>query len=206
MRSWTFGIFLALSIGSSTCTAAILRISDGILTGAFDVDVSGTLYDVEFNDGTCADLFTGCDSLTDFTFTTGTLAIAASQALLDQVFVDGLQGNFDSSPRFIRGCSDNTGQGFCSVFTPVDFLVNNYLAQNSSIEAGDLVRAAFTLSGENLSIYDTTVYAVWSPHGTTTGPIPSSAVPIPSSAALLVTGIIALGVMGRRRACATHRR
>ena len=34
----------------------------GVLTGAHNVQVGGTLYDVMFVDGTCVDVFGGCDT------------------------------------------------------------------------------------------------------------------------------------------------
>jgi len=73
----------------------------GILTGANGVDVGGALYDVTFSHGSCVDLYSGCDQLSDFTFTDGFDAVAASQALLDQVLV----GVYDSDPSRTRGCS-----------------------------------------------------------------------------------------------------
>lgn len=188
-RVLSLGVVLAFFIGAAN-SAPVLQVTSGILTGASGVDVNGTLYDVEFRDGTCVSLFSGCDALSDFTFTTAASAAAASQALLSQVFVDGALGAFDSTPRLIQGCADNTGQGFCAVFTPTDFLVNNSVAQNSSLEAGDLVRVAFTLSGEDLTIYDTVVYAVWSPR--------AASVSEPVSAALVLGGLAALGVTRRR--------
>ncbi len=78
---------------TSVHASALLVVSGGILTGAKGVDVGGTLYDVEFMDGTCVALFNGCDNpATDLTFTTQADALAASQALLDQVFLDGGPG------------------------------------------------------------------------------------------------------------------
>ena len=168
-----------------------LQITDGILTGARGVDVNGVLYDVDFLDGTCTALFSGCDSLQDFPFDTASEVTAASQALLDQVLLDSTLGNFDSIPSRIHGCADNTGQGFCLILTPADFQVNNSAAQNSSLEVGDLVRGVFTLAGEDTTIYDTVVYAVWSPN---------SPVPELSSTAMLMAGLIMFTVKKRRAA------
>jgi len=186
---FALGLFAATLAGPARA-APDLVVSGGVLIGANGVSVNGALYDVRFLDGTCLSLFSGCDSLSDFTFTEASAVNAASRALLDQVFVDGPLGDFDSRPSLTRGCADNTGQGFCAVFTPADTLVNNSLAQNSSLEAGDLVRVAFTLPGEDLTIYDATVYAVWTPQA---APIPE-----PAAAGLLAAGLALLRLRLRR--------
>ena len=69
-------------------------------------------------DGTCIALFNGCDDVSDFTFQMEASAILASQALLNQVFLDGVLGNFDSSPELMAGC-ENTGR--CISATPYGF-------------------------------------------------------------------------------------
>jgi len=74
----------------------------GQLLGASSVDAGGTLYNVEFLDGTCIDLYSGCDEVSDFTFQSFGAAQLASQALLDQVFIDGVDGLFDSDPTLIN--------------------------------------------------------------------------------------------------------
>ena len=83
--------------------AVILNVDgSGQLIGAQNVDVGGTLYDVEFVDGTCIALFDACDDLSDFTFTTAAAAHLASTALLDQVFI----GAFDDFPILILPLSE----------------------------------------------------------------------------------------------------
>src|SRR6185503_10562256 len=74
----------------------------GVLTGAQNVRVGGTLYDVTFVDGTCTNVFVGCDSVSDFDFATSADADAAANALLGQVFV----GIFDTHPELTLGCTD----------------------------------------------------------------------------------------------------
>jgi hypothetical protein len=78
----------------------------GMLTGARNVDVGGTLYDVTFVDGTCIDVFAGCDAASHFNFATFAEAAAAANALLGQVFIDGPAGNFDTHPDLTFGCTD----------------------------------------------------------------------------------------------------
>ncbi len=103
---------------ASGAQSATLNVIDGQLHGAFGVDVGGTLYDVEFLDGSCVELFTGCDELSDFTFPDEASAALAAQALLDQVFVDGVGGEFDSDPGLTEGC--DAGPNQCHTFVPFD--------------------------------------------------------------------------------------
>lgn len=161
--------------------AATLDVRGGVLYGAGGVVVNGAVYDVQFVDGTCIGLFSGCDAAQDFPFAGFATAVAASQALLDQVFLDGPQGDFDSNPTLTRGCEAAFQIGQCSVFTPLDTLVNNVLANNNTVPAFDSVGAAFTLNGEHLGPYGTVVYGVWTP-----------AVPEPATALLGLLGGAAL--------------
>jgi hypothetical protein len=75
---------LAMMGMAGTASAAVLNVSGGQLLGAHNVDVLGTLYDVTFLNGTCIDLFSGCDEPSDFAFNTQASATAAGQALLDR--------------------------------------------------------------------------------------------------------------------------
>ena len=77
--------------------------SSGQLTGATGVNVNGSFYDVTFAEGSCNSLFGGCDPGL-FTFHDQTSALAAAQALLDQVFLDVPAGNFGSNPTLTFGC------------------------------------------------------------------------------------------------------
>jgi hypothetical protein len=119
MRKFVLAAVLVLM--ASGAQAATLNVVGGQLMGASDVLVDGSLYDVQFLDGTCIDLYNGCDEASDFTFQTFAASLLASQALLDQVFLDGVSGLFDSVPNLTAGC--NTGLEpenvtECSAFTP----------------------------------------------------------------------------------------
>ncbi len=111
------GIAAAGLFAGPTRAATLLVDGTGQLTGARNVDVGGALFDVEFGDGTCSALFDGCDEPSDFPFTTLSSALAAAQALLDQVFLDGVLGNFDTLPELTSGCSD----AICTVHFPYAF-------------------------------------------------------------------------------------
>jgi len=104
MRRLVVAVVGLLTLLAGGAQAATLNVIDGILHGASDVLVDGNLYDVQFLDGTCIDLYNGCDDTSDFTFQTLASADLAALALLDQVFVNGPLGQFDSSPTLTNGC------------------------------------------------------------------------------------------------------
>lgn len=96
----------ALVVGTQANAAPILLVdSNGILTGAKNVDVGGTLYDVTILDGSCDMIFDGCDNAS-FTFKTLETAAVAAQALVDQVLLDSELGQFDSNPGTVSGCTN----------------------------------------------------------------------------------------------------
>ena len=97
--------------------------SNGILTGATGVNVGGVLYDVTFLNGSCESLFNNC-SVGSITFTTAIEAVAASQALLDQVLVDTNNYLFDSDPSLTRGCAATPT--YCDVLTPYSYSDTGY--------------------------------------------------------------------------------
>lgn len=77
---------------------------DGNLLGASNVVVDGRNFDVSFEGGTCVDLYAGCTG-SPFDFMDEALALEAAQALLDQVFLDGPDGLFDTADfDSINGC------------------------------------------------------------------------------------------------------
>jgi hypothetical protein len=189
--------FLAAVLASlaSGAQAATLNSIGGFLHGASGVNVGGALYDVEFTDGTCLDVYDGCAN-SDFTFRDSASALLASQALLDQVFIDG-KGNFDSLPGLTKGCFDE----FCSILTP--YALPSLLSANSrgllykrvynsSTEAFDAVggnsASFFVHAGfPDLTASGELTWARWSP----------TAIPEPTTALLVGTGLA--GIAARRR-------
>jgi hypothetical protein len=186
-------IFLAavLVLVASGAQAVTLNVIGGQLMGASDVLVDGNSYDVQFLDGTCADFYSGCDDVSDFTFQTSLAAILASQALLTQVFLDGVLGNFDSTPWLTNGCEAGPSQ--CTVAAPYT------LPSSTSVRwlgprnlPGTASDPAAVTGTSHPSLFDSTtspqqVWSVWTP------------VPEPSTALLLSLGLTGLAAQGRRR-------
>lgn len=119
-----FSLFAALLIASGFCLApgaqaAQLQVNaNGQLTGALGVEVMGELYDVEFVDGTCAQVFDGCEDESVFTLV-GDWAdfIPFSEAIRDQILLDVALGSFDTNPSLVRGCE---GAEDCVFKTPTE--------------------------------------------------------------------------------------
>jgi hypothetical protein len=178
--------FVALFFAVSSASAATLNVVGGQLLGASGVDVGGTLYTVEFLQDSCIALYDGCDSPSDFTFPTPGEALSASLALLDQVFIDGVSGNFDSVPSLTVGCENYAR---CNAFTPYrrdSTLVSAAAASNVRPGFGnDSTFGESYPATNNGDLNDFAIYAVW------------SQVPEPNAALLIGIGLGGLGWRGR---------
>ena len=156
-------LLVVLFLAASTASAATLNVIGGQLFGASGVIVDGSSYNVEFLDGTCIALYDGCNDVSDFTFQTEAAAVLASQALLDQVFVDSAD-LFDTDPTLTNGCTNafvcgaRTGYGF--VFSDV----SSAIARNEAVEDNDVAATGAQSSpAVNSAVVPTRVWAVWSP-------------------------------------------
>ena len=203
--SLTFALFVALTaigLASKSAQAVVTWTWNGTrLTGAQNVDVNGTLYNVTFGTGSCQAVFTGCDNaVADFAFTTEADARAAGQALLDQVFLDINTApgspHFDTNPSLILGCGIGN-PNICLASIPyllTDGTVTFAYAQNETVEASDIVplgSAAFPTFYDNALTNGVYTWARF------------SVVPIPPALLLFISGLVAFfGVArsGRREA------
>jgi hypothetical protein len=172
---------------AASANAATLNVVGGLLRGASNVDVGGDLYDVVFTDGTCIALFSGCDSNSDFAFTTEAAGLAAATALADQVFLDGPEGNFDTLPGLTFGCGDATT---CEAYIPYVTNGTSVLAarmRNKAPPGSDVISANLLLTVSTIDMSsDSATYAVF------------TAVPEPSTGLLVAAGLVGLAAKRRR--------
>ncbi len=162
---------MGMLVSPIVSTAATLIVAGGEIIGATGVVVGDNGYDVEFVDGSCIELFNGCDDVSDFTFVDRGSARTAAQALLDQVFIDTPMGLFDSSPWLTKGCEFDTRFRFCYALTPFevrsnqasasDSVVLNSMAVNVTGVSSDYVYfQGFSTDHDHAAPYE--VYARWS--------------------------------------------
>ncbi|MBG6174966.1 hypothetical protein IWQ55_002791 [Labrenzia sp. EL_208] len=191
---------VALTATSGLAATVQLNVVGGQLFGARNVDVNGTFYDVEFVDGTCVALFNGCTSASDFDFSTRTLAVAAATSLMNTVFLDGPQGDFDSDYTLTAGIETNFfKRGWINVpyeYTPgivtvetIAFFNFGVLGRDDAVSTNSNTSIKVTTDTSNI---DEFVFARFTPSQIT-------AVPLPASGLLLLAGLAGFGLVQARR-------
>lgn len=176
---------LALIATSPAAAATLVIDGSGHLTGATGVNVGGTLYDVTFQDGTCGSVFGACDAA-NFAFNSSGAADLAAQALLDQVFVDGLLGQFDSNPALTVTCLSLTACQFAIPYAVQSSFVYFSAPVNYSA-AGDQVNSSTFQVDLNLIADPNTSFAKF-----TLSAVPS--VPEPATWAMMLLGFGGIGL------------
>lgn len=206
------GVFLTLILSTSAYSANLV-IDNGQLIGADGItfeDSTGSARfagSVRFVDGTCENLFDGCNDPSDLVFQTLTgtgdtpqeLAVAASRALLEQVFDANPLYDIDIELTF--GCGTTTiALVFCGILTPYGFTVNDRVLPAVVTNRDDNTRldSVTTGSGRDIdastivSSPDRLVYADWT----------ITAVPVPAAVWLFASGLLGLIGIARRNKAA----
>ena len=172
--------------------------TNGILTGAKGVDVGGRLLDVEFVDGTCQSVFSGCNQVSDFPPFFIDDAFNASRALLDQVLLNGPAGNFDSVVGLTRGC-----EGFallCEIWTPfLQFSTPEFYGAINGDDSPGFFDDVDALDFVNSTLDTSLIPAVWAVWSESTSEPGVPGVPEPGTLALLALGGLVLVLTRRRR-------
>ncbi len=197
----------ALSVFTNAANAAVLDIESGTnaLLGIDGININGSLWNVDFMDGLWHEIdgdfattnhpVTG-DYATAFALTAAELDIGHAQikAFLDPDPVSGI--NYGNSPVSINGCSSVR---FCSVMTAYSVFIqigqgpiyngkSFVVSGANNINLGDPTSRAASSSSTLPSL----TFGVWSP-------AQISAVPEPSSYAMLLAGLGLLGFAKRRQ-------
>jgi len=163
---------LFLTIISPGLSVAAVMTFDGNnqVTGATGLVVGdlGT-YDVAFTEGSCINLFSGCDNaVEDFTFSTIEGARDAMKALAELIYVE--DSIYDNDASLILGCET----GLCVIATTFSFdefgKVRTFVYSNrdEGSQYSDGFYTSNLTKSRNTTLMDWYTYAVWTPHGETT--------------------------------------
>lgn len=211
-KSFLLGILvLTVFIGlGSISIAATLTVDSGTgkLTGATNVSVNNNLYNVQFIDDSGVNLFYTANDGWSFVFTDFASAAAASNALLDQVFLNGSSGNFDSAPYLTQGINQdrlqNIPDDYAQIYTAYEYAEiegHEFLKCAMAVNFDDTDRIDTVSSVRQLvhtvsdmSNYDYRVYAVW----TQAEAGGNSPVPEPGTIILMGFGLLGMAGAGRK--------
>ena len=194
MKIIKFVCSLLMTACISVSHAAVIHVTDlsGNLLGAKNVLVDGSLYDVAFSDGTCISLFNGCDDPSDFTFDTDSLALLASQALMDSVLIDGVAGMFDSDVKLVHGCDSFVECIIMTAYVNIPpFDVSVSVAWNEAVEVDDITfNSSFSRTTDTSIELPRHLFAIWTE---------AIEVPEPGTVILLAMGLAGLSFARYRK-------
>lgn len=178
-RTLAAAVALAFSFGTVPALAATVVTTGGVT----NLLVGNQLFNVTFNDGSCAGQFAGCDAVDDFAFSAGPLLNAA---------VDRLIAVLNESSLLVPGFLPNgcTGQTQCLIATPYE-VINGIV--NSQAALGNIGQPWNGFAFGQMAADDPAGNVSWA-HWTNI-----TAVPVPASGLLLLAGLAGLGALRRRK-------
>ncbi len=179
-------MILSAALFSTSSFALTVHLTGGVVTSATGVIVNGDYYNVNFVDGTCTAIFSGCVN-SAFTFQNSTDAFAASNALLNQVFL----GAYDDLSVDTFGCDPNGI--YCAAYTPYNRTATDVVVANAyNLASGsDLVFTgliANPATAGTTGFMNNTVWAVWTP-----------TVPVPAAVWMFGSALVGLAGLARRK-------
>jgi len=165
-----------------------------------DLEAGGLFFDVEFEDGSCVSVFSGCNEPADFNFLTQTTLIdvmtALEAAFVDFTAIDGIPYTLDTTPEVVVGCG--VGPGECRMLAPFTGTGFNFgfVEFDNNASGADPVFASGPADATidrtpNLNITFARVTEVEAPAS-------STAVPLPGGAALLPLALAGFAAVRRR--------
>jgi len=192
-RSSLIVLFTILLLSPPAKSALILN-SDGLVEQITNIEANGTIYNATFHDGTCAELFSGCDEPYDFIFTSETQSLAAGTAMLEQLNAFGAPllaaGSLNGEPGGV-GCSLI---GSCEYLIPFEFVgpetVLLTVVQNLTGDSPDSIFG----NGLHTTQFDSSDFEFY-----TYAVFTATAVPATSSFHLFLGGMALLGIATRTR-------
>tara|TARA_R110002073_G_scaffold334037_1_gene522677 strand:+ start:4980 stop:5633 length:654 start_codon:yes stop_codon:yes gene_type:complete len=208
MKKIIFSIIMTIMslshVQFATATPILMTNSSGNLTGINGLEVLHTysqellgVYDVIFRDGSCLDLFNGCDSnQDDLLFRNSAVGGYATESLL------GALGAFADMPEKITGCESILT---CIISIPINI---NLSGPSSSVSASSLwlrksplddlpITESYVGSREtDFSSFTNRTWAIFSPSLSTGNP--PNTVPEPGMLALIGLGFASFGIIRRR--------
>lgn len=190
MKLFKYAATALLATAAPASAATLIIDGNGILTGATGVNVGGALFDVEFIDGTCVSLFSGCDQNTDFALNSlGSRPDVAGQALLDQVLI----GVFDTNPELVRGCSNTS---FCQIDIPTQTgapgnFFGGFLQNDTGLNSDVAGIVQYSVNRDTGANRPAETFARFTPQ--------VGAIPEPGTWAMMLLGFGVIGALMRRR-------